>query len=125
MYRLGGWPHAAHMRGMLLAPNQEGGAGAGGLSGLIQVSSCPLQSPLFLLSFQNTNSPLLNNYVLGAQLGHGHVNNLREPVNISFWHNQSMVPLGVPPFPSHLCPFVDLLLKLNPNLWNHLGGKLF
>ncbi|KAI5934566.1 Adhesion G-protein coupled receptor G5 [Manis javanica] len=40
--------------------------------------------------FQNTNSPLLNNYVLGAQLGHGHVNNLREPVNISFWHNQSL-----------------------------------
>lgn len=36
VYRLGGWPHAAHMRGMLLAPNQEGGAGAGGLSGLIQ-----------------------------------------------------------------------------------------
>ncbi|XP_021787730.2 adhesion G-protein coupled receptor G5 isoform X6 [Papio anubis] len=36
------------------------------------------------------NSSLLNNYVLGAQLSHGHVNNLRDPVNISFWHNQSL-----------------------------------
>ncbi|XP_008573028.1 PREDICTED: probable G-protein coupled receptor 114 [Galeopterus variegatus] len=36
------------------------------------------------------NSSLLNNHVLGAQLSHGHVNNLREPVNISFWHNQSL-----------------------------------
>ncbi|XP_077754436.1 adhesion G-protein coupled receptor G5 isoform X3 [Canis aureus] len=40
--------------------------------------------------FQNTNSSLLNNYVLGAQLGRGHVNNLRDPVNISFWHNRSL-----------------------------------
>ncbi|KAK2503715.1 hypothetical protein MC885_005998 [Smutsia gigantea] len=40
--------------------------------------------------FQNANLSLLNNYVLGAQLGHGHVNNLREPVNISFWHSQSL-----------------------------------
>nr|XP_055188183.1 adhesion G-protein coupled receptor G5 isoform X3 [Nyctereutes procyonoides] len=40
--------------------------------------------------FQNINSSLLNNYVLGAQLGHGHVNNLRDPVNISFWHNRSL-----------------------------------
>ncbi|ELW66198.1 putative G-protein coupled receptor 114, partial [Tupaia chinensis] len=37
------------------------------------------------------NSSLLNNYVLGAQLDHGHVSNLRETVNISFWHNQSLV----------------------------------
>ncbi|XP_074258443.1 adhesion G-protein coupled receptor G5 isoform X1 [Saimiri boliviensis] len=36
------------------------------------------------------NSSLLNNYVLGARLSHGHVNNLRDPVNISFWHNQSL-----------------------------------
>lgn len=36
------------------------------------------------------NSSLLNNYVLGAQLDHGHVSNLRETVNISFWHNQSL-----------------------------------
>ncbi|XP_066205144.1 adhesion G-protein coupled receptor G5 [Saccopteryx leptura] len=41
--------------------------------------------------FQNdNNSSLLNNYVLGAQLGHGHVINLKEPINISFWHNQSL-----------------------------------
>ncbi|XP_030877100.1 adhesion G-protein coupled receptor G5 isoform X4 [Leptonychotes weddellii] len=40
--------------------------------------------------FQNINSSLLNNYVLGAQLGHGHVSNLSEPINISFWHNQSL-----------------------------------
>uniref|UniRef100_A0A8C0WGR5 Adhesion G-protein coupled receptor G5 n=1 Tax=Castor canadensis TaxID=51338 RepID=A0A8C0WGR5_CASCN len=38
----------------------------------------------------NKNSTLLNNYVLGAQLDHTHVNNLSEPVNISFWHNQSL-----------------------------------
>ncbi|XP_014593941.1 adhesion G-protein coupled receptor G5 isoform X2 [Equus caballus] len=38
----------------------------------------------------DTNASLLNNYVLGAQLGHEHVNNLREPINISFWHNQSL-----------------------------------
>ncbi|XP_008066236.2 adhesion G-protein coupled receptor G5 [Carlito syrichta] len=36
------------------------------------------------------NSSLLNNYVLGAQLSHGPVENLRDPVNISFWHNQSL-----------------------------------
>ncbi|XP_074172118.1 adhesion G-protein coupled receptor G5 [Rhinolophus sinicus] len=41
--------------------------------------------------FQNDiNASLLNNYVLGAQLGHGHVNNLTEMINISFWHNQSL-----------------------------------
>ncbi|XP_029780991.1 adhesion G-protein coupled receptor G5 isoform X3 [Suricata suricatta] len=40
--------------------------------------------------FQNNNSSLLNNYVLGAQLSSGHVKNLREPVNISFWHNRSL-----------------------------------
>ncbi|XP_071460960.1 adhesion G-protein coupled receptor G5 isoform X4 [Marmota flaviventris] len=37
-----------------------------------------------------SNSSLLNNYVLGAQLDHSHVDNLTEPVNISFWHNQSL-----------------------------------
>ncbi|XP_019522371.1 PREDICTED: adhesion G-protein coupled receptor G5 [Hipposideros armiger] len=36
------------------------------------------------------NSSLLNNYVLGAQLDHEHVNNLTEMINISFWHNQSL-----------------------------------
>uniref|UniRef100_A0ABI7W390 Adhesion G protein-coupled receptor G5 n=1 Tax=Felis catus TaxID=9685 RepID=A0ABI7W390_FELCA len=40
--------------------------------------------------FQSINSSLLNNYVLGAQLSHGHVNNLSEPINISFWHNRSL-----------------------------------
>ncbi|XP_055268657.1 adhesion G-protein coupled receptor G5 isoform X2 [Moschus berezovskii] len=39
---------------------------------------------------KDINSSLLNNYVLGAQLSHGHVSNLSEPVNISFWHNQSL-----------------------------------
>ncbi|XP_076988666.1 adhesion G-protein coupled receptor G5 isoform X2 [Tamandua tetradactyla] len=38
----------------------------------------------------DSNSALLNNYVLGAQLGHSHVNDLNEPINISFWHNQSL-----------------------------------
>uniref|UniRef100_A0A8C9QAC6 Adhesion G protein-coupled receptor G5 n=1 Tax=Spermophilus dauricus TaxID=99837 RepID=A0A8C9QAC6_SPEDA len=37
-----------------------------------------------------SNSSLLNNYVLGAQLDRSHVDNLTEPVNISFWHNQSL-----------------------------------
>uniref|UniRef100_A0A8D1UCG4 Adhesion G-protein coupled receptor G5 n=1 Tax=Sus scrofa TaxID=9823 RepID=A0A8D1UCG4_PIG len=39
---------------------------------------------------KDINSSLLNNYVLGAQLGHGPVNNLSDRVNISFWHNQSL-----------------------------------
>ncbi|XP_012883449.1 PREDICTED: probable G-protein coupled receptor 114 isoform X2 [Dipodomys ordii] len=38
----------------------------------------------------DSNSSLLNNYILGAQLGHRPVNNLRDPVNISIWHNQSL-----------------------------------
>ncbi|XP_069408953.1 adhesion G-protein coupled receptor G5 isoform X1 [Ovis canadensis] len=49
------------------------------------------QSALLLLTFQkDINSSLLSNYVLGAQLNHGYVSNLSEPVNISFWHNQSL-----------------------------------
>ncbi|XP_045149837.1 adhesion G-protein coupled receptor G5 [Echinops telfairi] len=36
------------------------------------------------------NTVLLNDYVLGAQLGHYHVSNLRKPINISFWHNRSL-----------------------------------
>ncbi|XP_063103449.1 adhesion G-protein coupled receptor G5 isoform X1 [Cavia porcellus] len=36
------------------------------------------------------NSSLLNNYVLGAQLDQRRVKNLRDLVNISFWHNQSL-----------------------------------
>ncbi|XP_036297134.1 adhesion G-protein coupled receptor G5 [Pipistrellus kuhlii] len=40
--------------------------------------------------FQQDNSSLLNDYVLGAQLEREHVDNLTEPVNISFWHNQSL-----------------------------------
>lgn len=52
----------------------------------------------FLLPFQDdSNSTLLNNYVLGAQLDHRAVNNLQNPVNISFWHNRSLVLLGPPP----------------------------
>ncbi|KAB1251108.1 Adhesion G-protein coupled receptor G5 [Camelus dromedarius] len=46
--------------------------------------------PFLRASQKDINSSLLNNYVLGAQLGHGHVHNLSEPVNISFWHNQSL-----------------------------------
>nr|XP_058899779.1 adhesion G-protein coupled receptor G5 [Kogia breviceps] len=52
---------------------------------------------LICICFSNTrffqkdiNSSVLNNYVLGAQLSHGQVSNLSEPVNISFWHNQSL-----------------------------------
>lgn len=68
-----------------------------------------------MLSFQNINSSLLNNYVLGAQLGHGHVNNLRDPVNISFWHNRSLVLVGgTPRF--HLTPAPCGLLLLNIGL---------
>ncbi|XP_007946223.1 adhesion G-protein coupled receptor G5 [Orycteropus afer afer] len=37
-----------------------------------------------------SNSSLLNDYVLGAQLDHNHVRNLGEPINISFWHNKSL-----------------------------------
>lgn len=65
---------------------------------LAQVSSRPLQSALLLSPFQHDNSSLLNNYVLGAQLGHEHVDNLTEPINISFWHNQSLVLWGRPHF---------------------------
>lgn len=40
--------------------------------------------------FPHDNSSLLNDYVLGAQLEHEHVDNLTEPINISFWHNQTL-----------------------------------
>ncbi|XP_070626736.1 adhesion G-protein coupled receptor G5 isoform X6 [Bos indicus] len=60
------------------------------------------QSALLLLPFQkDINSSLLNNYVLGAQLSHGYVSNLSEPVNISFWHNQSL-QLSQAPVPAEL-----------------------
>lgn len=50
------------------------------------------------LPFQDDkNSSLLNNYVLGAQLDRRPVNNLQRPVNISFWHNRSLVLSGPPP----------------------------
>lgn len=53
----------------------------------------------FSLPFQDDrNSLLLNNYVLGAQLENRTVKNLQKPVNISFWHNRSLVLLG-PPLP--------------------------
>ncbi|XP_050000472.1 adhesion G-protein coupled receptor G5 isoform X2 [Alexandromys fortis] len=38
----------------------------------------------------DSNSSLLNNYVLGAQLDNRTVKNLQNPVNISFWHNRSL-----------------------------------
>ncbi|XP_061243303.1 adhesion G-protein coupled receptor G5 isoform X2 [Bos javanicus] len=50
---------------------------------------------------KDINSSLLNNYVLGAQLSHGYVSNLSEPVNISFWHNQSL-QLSQAPVPAEL-----------------------
>ncbi|XP_022411587.1 adhesion G-protein coupled receptor G5 isoform X3 [Delphinapterus leucas] len=57
----------------------------------------PRELTLICIYFSDTrffqkdiNSSVLNNYVLGAQLSHGQVSNLREPVNISFWHNQSL-----------------------------------
>nr|XP_051702768.1 LOW QUALITY PROTEIN: adhesion G-protein coupled receptor G5 [Oryctolagus cuniculus] len=36
------------------------------------------------------SSTLLNNHVVGAQLDGGRVHGLKEPVNISFWHNRSL-----------------------------------
>uniref|UniRef100_A0A8C9EBH5 Adhesion G protein-coupled receptor G5 n=1 Tax=Phocoena sinus TaxID=42100 RepID=A0A8C9EBH5_PHOSS len=76
----------------------------------------PRELTLICIYFSNTrffqkdiNSSVLNNYVLGAQLSHGQVSNLREPVNISFWHNQSLVLLGPPPHPPHPYPLVAVL----------------
>ncbi|XP_049643362.1 adhesion G-protein coupled receptor G5 [Suncus etruscus] len=41
--------------------------------------------------FQTENkTSLLNNYVLGAQLGHEHVHDLKESVAIRFYHNRSL-----------------------------------
>lgn len=60
-------------------------------------------NPCFVLQ-DDKNSSLLNNYVLGAQLDQRRVKNLRDLVNISFWHNQSLVLLGAPTFPSYRCP---------------------
>ncbi|XP_055992087.1 adhesion G-protein coupled receptor G5 [Sorex fumeus] len=47
----------------------------------------------FFMSFffqSESKASLLNNYVLGAQLGREHVNGLMEPVDIRFSHNQSL-----------------------------------
>jgi hypothetical protein len=80
-------------------------------------------SALFPLPFQdNKNSTLLNNYVLGAQLDHTHVNNLSEPVNISFWHNQSLVLLGNPVSTPPL-PLCGASVLPNSNLWDHLDNN--
>ncbi|XP_007520191.1 adhesion G-protein coupled receptor G5 isoform X1 [Erinaceus europaeus] len=38
----------------------------------------------------DTKALLLNNLILGAQLDHEHVKNLTDPIDISFWHNQSL-----------------------------------
>lgn len=80
----GGICHSMSSREQAL---EKGGSGTSS-----RVSPCPLQSALFPSPFQNDiNASLLNNYVLGAQLGREHVKNLSEPINISFWHNQSLV----------------------------------
>lgn len=108
-------------------------------SGTSRVSSRPLQSALLRLPFQNDiNASLLNDYVLGAQLGHEHVNNLSEPINISFWHNQSLVlggcPISTPPLPPYVLLNIGLTkLKpgepswkqtvLNSSLWKFLPEK--
>lgn len=95
------------MKAMLLVLVQGGRDGEGSSWTSSRVSLCSLQSALLLLPFQkDINSSLLNNYVLGAQLSHGHVSNLSEPVNISFWHNQSLVLLGGHP---HFHPIPTLL----------------
>lgn len=61
------------------------------------VTSRPAELRLICIYFftaqqfqDDSNSSLLNNYVLGAQLDHRPVNNLQKPINISFWHNQSL-----------------------------------
>ena len=101
--------HVAHRKGKALFSARKEGLEKRGLWDLVQVSSRPLQSALFLLPFQNdNNSLLLHNYVLGAQLDHESVNDLREPINISFWHNQSLVLWGAsistPCLPPSDCP---------------------
>ncbi|XP_040596710.1 adhesion G-protein coupled receptor G5 isoform X2 [Mesocricetus auratus] len=62
------------------------------------VTSRPAELRLICIYFftaqqfqDDSNSSLLNNYVLGAQLDHRPVNNLQKPINISFWHNQSLM----------------------------------
>lgn len=101
----------AHRKGMaLFSAGKEEGLEKRGLRDLIQVSSHPLQSALSLLPFQSEdNSLLLHNYVLGAQLDNESVKDLREPINISFWHNGSLVLRGAPvsthpPPPPRDCP---------------------
>lgn len=96
--------HAGHVTGTQLAFLRGKGLVKGGSQPSAGVSLRPLKSALLLLSFQNTNSSLLNNYVLGAQLGSGHVSNLKESVNISFRHNQSLVPLGGAPISTSPLP---------------------
>ncbi|XP_052022822.1 adhesion G-protein coupled receptor G5 isoform X2 [Apodemus sylvaticus] len=61
------------------------------------VTSQPAELRLICIYFftahlfqDDRNSSLLNNYVLGAQLGRRPVNKLQKPVNISFWHNRSL-----------------------------------
>ncbi|XP_059523931.1 adhesion G-protein coupled receptor G5 [Myotis daubentonii] len=68
--------------------------------------------------FQNENSSLLNDYVLGAQLGSEHVDNLVEPINISFWHNQSLEGYNV------TCVFwKEGASKLHWGLWSPEGCR--
>ncbi|XP_058135937.1 adhesion G-protein coupled receptor G5 [Dasypus novemcinctus] len=69
--------------------------------------------------FQDDNkSLLLNNYVLGARLDHGHVHDLKEPINISFWHNQSLEGYTV------ACVFwKERASKINGGAWSTEGCR--
>lgn len=112
------WPYERMMKARRSSPPGRRAWRRGALG------PCPgvltsLQSALLLSPFQQDNSSLLNDYVLGAQLGHEHVDNLMEPINISFWHNQSLVlrgrPRSHPVLPLEDCPGAHWFARLKPS----------